>query len=44
MAKMPKRTMLRRTMLTPSCSHLERIAGALGWSLTADKKLLNQFR
>jgi hypothetical protein len=31
-------------MLTPSCSHLERIAGALGWSLTADKKLLTQFR
>ena len=37
---MPKSTMPRRMMLTPSCNHLDRIAGALGWSLTAARKLL----
>ena len=43
-ANIPKRTVLRRMTLTPSCSHLDKIAGALGWSLTADRKLLNQPR
>lgn len=41
-AKMPNSSVLSRITLTASCSHLDRMAGALGWSLTAERKFLNQ--